>query len=174
MWTRQKSVLGDSTRRKSSRRKKSENFIFRTADGTVKLSGREQVLRKSTLIRDQPERGEECKDDLRRESDGSHPLDTMTDDCNVCNDFGRWKRITFLVITLNQEVNFVCPKKNHSQHHCDFSTRSGVSVLLRSRKNDYWNVDCDRNLSELWTGFTQFILFNETPPERIHVIPLMT
>ena len=36
-----------------------ENFIFPIADGTVKLSGGDQDLRTSTLIRDRPDRGEE-------------------------------------------------------------------------------------------------------------------
>ena len=36
-----------------------EKFIFPIADGTVKLSGGDQVLRTSTLIRDRPDRGEE-------------------------------------------------------------------------------------------------------------------
>ena len=40
------------------------------ADGTVKLSGGDQDLRTSTLIRDSPDRGEE-QDNLRGESDGS-------------------------------------------------------------------------------------------------------
>ena len=54
------------------------NTFFPTADGTVKLSG-DQGFRKSTLIRDQPERGAELRDDLRRESDGSQPIDTVMD-----------------------------------------------------------------------------------------------
>ena len=33
-----------------------ENFIFPIADGTVKLSGRDQILRTSTLNRDRPDR----------------------------------------------------------------------------------------------------------------------
>ena len=36
-----------------------EKFIFPIADGTVKLSGGEQVLRISTFIQDRPDRGEE-------------------------------------------------------------------------------------------------------------------
>ena len=47
-----------------------EKFIFPIADGTVKLSGENQVLRTSTLIRDRPDRGEE-QEDLLVESDGS-------------------------------------------------------------------------------------------------------
>ena len=35
-----------------------ENFIFPKADGTVKISGGDQDLKTSTLIRDRPDRGE--------------------------------------------------------------------------------------------------------------------
>ena len=49
---------------------KDDKFIIPVAVGAVKLSGEDQDLRTSTLIRDSPDRGEE-QDDLRRESDGS-------------------------------------------------------------------------------------------------------
>ena len=47
-----------------------ELFIFPISDGTVKLSGGDQVLRTSTLVRDSPDRGEE-QGNLLGESDGS-------------------------------------------------------------------------------------------------------
>ena len=50
------------------------------ADGTVKVSGRDQIFRRSTSIRGQPARGEEHNDVLRGESDGSQPVDTLTAD----------------------------------------------------------------------------------------------
>ena len=63
------------------------NNVFPISDGKVKLSGGDQVLRKSTLIRDSPERGEE-QGDLRRESDGSPPpQDSSPDDGEARNDF---------------------------------------------------------------------------------------
>ena len=43
-----------------------EHFIFPLADGTVQLSGRDQVVRKSTSIQDYPERGEDHNDDFAR------------------------------------------------------------------------------------------------------------
>ena len=46
----------------------------------------DQGIRKSTLIRNDPERGE-LRDDLRGESDGSQRIDTMIDDREVRNDF---------------------------------------------------------------------------------------
>ena len=58
-----------------------ENFMFRVADGTVKLSGRGRVFRRTTPIQDHHTRGgEEYNDDLQGESDGSQLLDTQTDD----------------------------------------------------------------------------------------------
>ena len=48
----------------------SEKIIFPVADGTVKLSGGDQVLRTSTLIQDRPDRGEE-RENLQVKSDGS-------------------------------------------------------------------------------------------------------
>ena len=48
---------------------KGDNIIFPVADGTVKISGGDQRLRTSTLIRDRPERGEQ-QEVLRGESDG--------------------------------------------------------------------------------------------------------
>ena len=38
---------------------RSGNFIFPVADGTVKINGRDWRLRRSTLTRNRPERGEE-------------------------------------------------------------------------------------------------------------------
>ena len=47
-----------------------DKFIYPIADGTVKLSGGDQDLRTSTVIRDNPDRVEE-QGNLRGESDGS-------------------------------------------------------------------------------------------------------
>ena len=55
--------------------KNGQHYIFPIEDGTVKLSGREQVFRRSTSILDYPARVEEHNDDLRGETDGSQPLE---------------------------------------------------------------------------------------------------
>ena len=47
-----------------------ERIMFPIADGTIKISGKDQDLRTTTLNRDSPDRGEE-RDNLRVESDGS-------------------------------------------------------------------------------------------------------
>ena len=56
--------------------RRSGNFIFPVGDGTVKMSGAEQRLRTSTLVRDSPERGK-ARVVLRGESDGSPPHDSI-------------------------------------------------------------------------------------------------
>ena len=53
----------------------------------LKMSGGDHDIRKFTLLRDQPEGGEQLRDDLRGESGGSQPIDTMTDDREARNDF---------------------------------------------------------------------------------------
>ena len=63
--------------------------IFLIADGTVKLSEGDQVLRTSTLIRDRPKRGEE-QENLPEESDGSSSTpvqDSSLYDGEARNDF---------------------------------------------------------------------------------------
>ena len=64
IWTRQKFIMP----------KNGENFMFPVADGTVKLSGRDQVFRRSTWIQGHPARVEEHYEDLQGESDGSQPI----------------------------------------------------------------------------------------------------
>ena len=93
------------------KQKNGEHFIFPIADVTDKLSGRDQVFRKSTSFQDYPARGEEHNDDLQEKSDGSQPF------------FGRAQRFTSIVFTLNQEINSMC-RKNRFQY-CDTLTLSG-------------------------------------------------
>ena len=64
-------------------------FIFPIADGRIKLSGGDQVLRTFTLIWDRPDRGEE-HGNLLGESDGSPPplpQDLLLDAGEAINDF---------------------------------------------------------------------------------------
>ena len=70
---------------------RSGNFIFPVADGTIKIFGREQRLRTSTLTWERQERGEE-QEILQREPDELHsptPLqeETTRDDVEAICDF---------------------------------------------------------------------------------------
>ena len=79
-WTHQKSTLKDSMQRKQYFPKENGQFTFPLADGRIKLSGGDQELRTSTLIRDHPIRGESQRDFLG-ESEGSlpPPQDSLSD-----------------------------------------------------------------------------------------------
>ena len=68
--------------------KENGNFMFPAADGRITLSGRDQELRTSTLIRERPIRGEGHVDFLA-ESEGSlsPPHDSFPDADEVMNDF---------------------------------------------------------------------------------------
>ena len=45
------------------------------------------------------------------------------------------------------------------------TTQTNLDVMLEHRIDDYWNIDGSRDLSDPWTGFTQFPLLEEKPPE---------
>ena len=96
-----------------------EKFIFPIADGTIKLSGRDQVLRTSTLIRDRPDREEEQRN-LLGESDGSFQPHFKTHCRMMVKEemiSGPFQGTLFTVITLNPESNCTCREKRHSQFH---------------------------------------------------------
>ena len=42
---------------------------------------------------------------------------------------------------------------------------TNLDVKQEKRIDDYWNIDGSRDLSRPWTGFTQFSLLEEKPPE---------
>ena len=45
------------------------------------------------------------------------------------------------------------------------TTHTNLDVKQEKRIDDYWNIDWSRDLSASWTGFTQFIPFEEKPPD---------
>ena len=40
------------------------------------------------------------------------------------------------------------------------TTHTNLDLKLEKRIDDYWNIDGSRDLSDLWTGFTQFLLYS--------------
>ena len=93
--------------------------FFPVADGTVKLSGGDQVLRTSTLIRDRPDRGEE-QGNLGGESDGSSSTHFETHrGMMVKQDMisGPFQAISFTDITWNPKSKCTCRLKNHFLFH---------------------------------------------------------
>ena len=92
-----------------------ENFIFPVADATVNISGGHLGLRTSTLIRDNPDRGEE-HDILRGESEVSSSTvrqDSSWYDGEAKMISRRSQENSFIAIMWNPESNCTCRKKNH-------------------------------------------------------------
>ena len=45
------------------------------------------------------------------------------------------------------------------------TTHTNLDVKQENRIDDHWNIDGSRDLSDSWTGFTQFIPLDEKPPD---------
>ena len=156
-------------------------FIFPVADGRITLSGRDQELRTPTLIRDHPIRGEGQRDFLG-ESETSPPpplpRDSLPDAGEAMDDFwsmsgnfkNRHKVETRVKLYSPREESFLIPLKYIDVSR---STRTYLDVKQERRIDDYWNIDGSRDLSDSWTGFTQFTLLEETS-RRIHVVRVET
>ena len=147
--------------------KEKRKFIFPAADGRIKPFGGDQDLRTSTLIRDHPIRGESQRDFLG-ESEGSlpPPQDSLPDASEAITMSGNFKNRHHVEprVKLYQprEESFPVPLK-----YIDVSktTRTILDVMQESRIEDYWNIDGPIDLSDSWTGFTQFTLLEEKPPD---------
>ena len=153
---------------------RSGNFIFPVADGTEQIFGGEQRLRTSTLTRERPERGEE-QEILQGTS---HELDSPTqlqddatrNDEEVKDDFwtiaGQFIYRHYVVprvkLYMPKQASFPIPLK-----YIDVTrtTYTSLDVLLEKQIEDYWNVDGEKELSDIWTGFTRFVVLKERPPE---------
>ena len=61
-----------------------------------------------------------------------------------------------------REESFTIPLK-----YIDVSrtTHTNLDVKQEKRIDDYWNIDGSRDLSDPWTGFTQFTLLEEKAPD---------
>ena len=171
-WTHQKFTLKDSMHRKLYFLKEIGKFIFPVADGRIKLPGGDQELRTPILIRDHPIRGESRRD-FPGESEGSPPpppQDSLPDAGEAINDF--WSMsVNFIYLHhVEPRVKLYSPREESFPiplKYIDVSrtARTNLDVMQESRIDDYWNIDGSRDLSDSWTGFTQFALLREKPPE---------
>ena len=64
----------------------------------------------------------------------------------------------------SREESFPIPLK-----YIDVSRTTHTNLDVKRRIDDYWNIDGSRDLSDPWTGFTQFTVLEETS-RRIYVV----
>ena len=119
------------------------------------------------MIRHRPIRGESHVDFLG-ESEGSlpPPQDSFPDAGEALNDFwsmsGNFRNRQHFEPRVKlyspREESFPIPLK-----YIDVSrtAHTNLDVMQESRIDDYWNIDGPRDLSDSWTGFTQFILLQD-------------
>ena len=102
--------------------KNCENFIFPIGDGTVKLSGGDHAIRKSTSMRDQHVRGEELSGDPLGSSEKFQPMGEMMGDSKVRNDFWSIEGNYIYRHHLEPRVQLHVPKEESLPYHCDTLT----------------------------------------------------
>ena len=151
-------------------------FTFPIADGRIKTLGRDQELRTSTLVRYRPIQGE-SNIDFRGESEGSlpQPHDSFPDAGEAMNDFWSMSGSFIYRHHVEPRVKLYSPREESFPiplKYIDVSrtTHTNLDVKQERRIDDYWNIDGSRDLSDPWTGFTQFTLLEEKTSRRIFVV----
>ena len=146
--------------------KQNEKFIFPVADGPIKFVGGEQELRTPTMIREHPIRGEGHVDFVGElEVSLPPPQDSLLDAGEVTNDFWSMSGNFIYRHHVEPRVKLYSPREESFPiplTYIDVSriTRTNLGVKQDLRIDDYWSIDGSRDLSDPWTGFTQFTLKN--------------
>ena len=151
--------------------KEREEFIFPIADGRIKTLGGDQDLRTSTLVRPRPIQGESNIDFLR-ESEGSppQPQDSFPDAGEAISDFWSMSRNFKYRHHVEPRVKLYSPRDESfpiPQKYIDVSRTTHTNLDVKQEKpiDGYWNIDGSRDLSDPWTGFTQFTLLDRKAPD---------
>ena len=150
---------------------KQGEFIFPIADGRIKTPGGDQELRTSTLIRPRPIQGEGHVDFLG-ESEGSlpQPHDSLPVAGEAMNDFWSMSGSFIYRHHVEPRVKLYSPREESFPIPLKYidvtrTTHTNLDVKQEKRIDDYWNIDGSRDLSDPWTGFTQFTLLEEKAPD---------
>ena len=151
--------------------KENGEFIFPIADGRIKPLGGDQDLRTYSSIRPRPIQGEGHVDFLG-ESEGSLPqsYDSLPVAGEAINDF--WSMLGSFIFRHHVEprVKLYSPREESFPIPLKYidvtrTTHTNLDVQQEKRIDDYWNIDVSRDLSDPWTGFTQFTLLEEKAPD---------
>ena len=150
---------------------KEGEFIFPIEDGRIKTPGEDQALRTSTLVRPRPNRGEGHIDFLG-ESEGSFPQphDSLPVAGEAMNDFWSMSGSFIYRHHVEPRVELYSPREESFPIPLKYidvtrTTHTNLDVKQEKRIDDYWNIDGSRDLSDPWTGFTQFTLLDEKAPD---------
>ena len=111
--------------------------------------------------------------DFLGESEGSlpQPHDSLPDAREAINDF--WSKSGSFIYRHHVEprVKLYSPREESFPIPLKYidvtrTTHTNLDVKLEKRIDDYWNIDGSRDLSDPWTGFTQFTLLEAKAPDE--------
>ena len=128
------------------------------------------------MVRHRPIQGESNIDFLGK-SEGSlpQPQDSFPDAGEAINDFWSMSGNFIYRHHVEPRVKLYSPREESFPiplKYIDVSrtTHTNLDVKQEKRMDDYWNIDGSRDLSDPWTGFTQFTLLEEKTFRRIYVV----
>ena len=123
------------------------------------------------MVRPRPIQGESHIDFLG-ESEGSlpQPHDSLPDAGEAINDFWSMSGSFICRHHVEPRVKLYSPREESFPIPLKYidvtrSTHTNLDVKQEKRIDDYWNIDGSRDLSDPWTGFTQFTLLDEKAPD---------
>ena len=123
------------------------------------------------MIRPRPIQGEGHVDFLG-ESEGSlpQPHDSFPDAGEAINDFWSMSGSFIHRHHVEPRVKLYSPREESFPIPLKYidvtrTTHTNLDVKQEKRIDDYWNIDGSRDLSDPWTGFTQFTLLEENAPD---------
>ena len=148
-----------------------KRIYFSNRRWTNQTLGGDQELRTSTLVRHRPIQGESNIDFLG-ESEGSlpQPHDSLPVAGEAMNDFWSISGSFLYRHHVEPRVKLYSPREESFPiplKYIDVSrtTHTNLDVKQEKRIDDYLNIDGSRDLSDPWTGFTQFTLLEEKAPD---------
>ena len=110
--------------------------------------------------------------DFLGESEGSlpPPHDSFPDAGEAINDFWSMSGNFIYRHHVEARVKLYSPSEESFPIPLKYidvtrTTHTNLDVKQEKRIDDYWNIDGSRDLSDPWTGFTQFTLLEEKPPD---------
>ena len=123
------------------------------------------------MIRPRPIQGEGHVDFLG-ESEGSFPQphDSLPDAGEAMNDFWSMSGSFIYRHHVEPRVKLYSPREESFPIPLKYidvtrTTHTNLDVMQGKRIDDYWNIDGSRDVSDPWTGFTQFTSLDEKAPD---------
>ena len=123
------------------------------------------------MVRQRPVRGESHVDFIGT-SEGSlpPPHDSFPDAGEAINDFWSMSGNFIYGHHVEPRAKLYPPREEAFPIPLKYidvfrTTCTNLDVKQEKRIDDYWNVDGPRDLSDPWTGVTQFTLLKEKPPD---------